>query len=957
LIFILDSDKAHTRARSRFTIRRRIYFSFFVLIGIFAFNGFITWRVLESNIEINNRIFEVSNPTMQALERFKLLITESKMLSTNWVFLPAKSNDKIKLIDLHESGYPVLKNKLNKLSGRWNQTVSRDSLLHLFTGFEKILNRERDLMQMLGGFEDYDDATKKMEAELMLEDDIIPMTQQMLRGINSLIEAQRHEIRVDETRLLIYSERLRAMIIWMSAALIVLSLFFSWYMGNFISRPIIRIKNLINKLGKGIIDEIPERKQEDEINDMIRSVNDLSRSLRETAGFAEEIGKGNFKSSFSPLSENDTLGRSLISMRDNLRRSEALLQEAQELTHNGSWEFELSSQKVWFSDESYRILGWRKGKDEPNIRAYLRMIHPDDFETHAQHIKTASEKGIPQAYDLRIIRKDGSIKYLQKIVKPVFDDKGQVIKLFGTILDIDERKSFEADLIKAKEAAEAADRTKSLFLSNMSHEIRTPMNAIIGLSDLMMDDALSESQKQRMRAIRQSGENLLKIINEILDFSKIEAGKLTIEHLDFNIRDVIHDAVQAMSFGTAQKGLEFQVNVDPDLPEFLNGDPYRLNQILLNLIGNAIKFTEKGSVKLSVTHLMTIDHYSEILFSVTDTGIGIPDEQHEKIFESFNQAQIGHSRKYGGTGLGLTITRQLIELQGGRLSLQSKPGKGSTFSFRLRYSLSFGKQTERKQQEQISSTGLKGIRMLIVEDNITNQYVAGQILSKWGIHYSFAMNGKEAIMQLRQSRFDLILMDLQMPEMDGYEASQAIRSGASGVLQPDIPIIALSADAFAQTREKALAAGMNAYLSKPIHQGELYKLIQEFHQTQSPTEHQTPELMANELPDLTYLLQVTDNNPVIVKEILQLALHEIPEDARHLHEHCLAGDWTAVSRAAHKMKSNAGNLGLNSMKEILLDIERLGKEGKETEKISGMVQEVIRRLESVYAFLRDYISN
>ncbi|MEY4110162.1 MAG: hypothetical protein RLZZ46_516, partial [Bacteroidota bacterium] len=803
-------------SKLRFPIRRRINLSFLLLIAIFAIGGFSIWQLLERNVEDSRNIFENSNPTLQELSRFQLLITESKMHSTNWVFLPSKSNNLNEFNRIHHTVYPSIKSRLSQLAQQWELKIPQDTLKGLFTGFEHLIGHHHDLMQLLNNFEDYEDPMKRMQAELILEDEITPHTLRLLNQVNILIEIQRELIRTDEELLNRRSSQILIIISLLSIILTAISAFFAWQMGRFVTRPIVRIKHILNKLGRGIIDEIPERKTNDEINDMIKSVNNLSHSLRETANFAEEIGKGNFNSDFIPLSESDTLGKSLITMRENLRKSDALLQEAQELTHNGSWEFDLDKREIWFSDESYRIMGLKKGVDKAVVQTFLNVIHPEDIAKHSLRIRKVIERGLAQTYDIRIIRKSGKVKFLQVIVKPIFDSDNRVVRLFGTILDIDERKNFEADLIKAKEAAEQADRTKSLFLSNMSHEIRTPMNAIIGLSDLLIEDEQNPKQKQRLISIRQSGDVLLKIINEILDFSKIQAGKLLIEKLEFDPNRVVNDTKSAIAFSAVSKGLDFQVITDTKIPKCLMGDSLRLNQILLNLVGNAIKFTEKGFVRLTVDVVNQDSHSVELLFSIIDSGIGIPKEQHEKIFESFNQANIGHSRKYGGTGLGLTITKQLIELQGGCLMLKSEPGIGSTFSFAIKYQLVYStSQKEPEPSFQIGS-GLVGRKVLVAEDNQTNQFVMGQILQKWNVEFAFAFNGSQAVEKLLADDFDLVLMDLQMPEMDGYEACKQIRAGGAGHSKKDIPIIAVSADAFSQTKDKAIAAGMNAFVPKPI---------------------------------------------------------------------------------------------------------------------------------------------
>jgi signal transduction histidine kinase/CheY-like chemotaxis protein len=387
-------------------------------------------------------------------------------------------------------------------------------------------------------------------------------------------------------------------------------------------------------------------------------------------------------------------------------------------------------------------------------------------------------------------------------------------------------KRNEQELIRAKNMAEEAARAKQQFLSNMSHEIRTPLNAIIGITYLLMQENPAPEQKANLDTLRFSGENLLAIINDILDYSKIEAGKITFEYIDFNLKQLIHNLHQVHQLKAEAKGLSLFVKTDPSLPGIVIGDPVRLAQVLNNLLSNAVKFTQAGMVQLEANVEQSTGQEVSIRFAVADTGIGIREEQKDIIFESFTQAATDTSRHFGGTGLGLAITKRTLELQGSRVTVESEPGAGSVFSFKLRFNIS------QKMQElhipydssAVEFDLLPGYRILVVDDSEINILVVKKFLHKWGLVVDHTNNGPEAVEKTKTFSYDIILMDLQMPGMDGYETSRIIRS-LPGEQHRKIPIIALSADVMTETRERAAREGMNDYVSKPFDPNELYSKI------------------------------------------------------------------------------------------------------------------------------------
>ena len=551
----------------------------------------------------------------------------------------------------------------------------------------------------------------------------------------------------------------------------------------------------------------------------------------------------------------------------------------------------------------------------------------------------------PLTREITLKRKDGTSVVCLDNSSATLDAQGHMLRHQGTLVDITVRKQSLEALKRAKEAAEAANHAKSAFLAHMSHEIRTPMNAIIGMTELALDTQLTGEQHEYLTMVRDSGKSLLTLINDVLDFSKIEAGKLRLEVTEFSLRDVVGEAVKVLELRARQKGPALSSHIPPGVPDALCGDPGRLRQVLWNLIDNAIKFTSRGEIRLRIE----IDSQSEtetcLHFSVSDTGIGIPAEKQALIFEAFAQADSSTTRKFGGTGLGLSISSRLVGLMGGTISVDSEPNQGSTFHFTANFALqkpANGKahlaasaMAAVPRKPQSPSDSRKPLRVLLVEDNTMNQILAERLIRRRGDEIVVTSGGREALAAFDRERFDLVLMDIQMPEMSGIEVTEAIRAREKERGSGErVPIIATTASAIKEDKELCFAAGMDAYVSKPIERSALYAAIDELTGRTSSHGHAGPaNTNASNRPDQdavfdrAAVLDTLDGDLDLLHDIVGIFLVRCPGQMDKIREAVLAHNRNLLERAAHALKGSAANLVAWGVVDAAGELEEIGRSG------------------------------
>lgn len=501
--------------------------------------------------------------------------------------------------------------------------------------------------------------------------------------------------------------------------------------------------------------------------------------------------------------------------------------------------------KIEWINEGFKKLTGYTLDDVNSVNELLKRGDQKELKQQKKFYETIRKNKKPVSYEHKNYAKDGKDFWVITTLTPVLGKTGEVERIIAIDSDITSRKQMEEELVLAnkisahllKKGNKALNdllqtqtqlketmKVKEQFLANMSHEIRTPMNAIIGFTELILRTNLNSEQKQYIDAIKTSGENLLIIINDVLDFSKIQSGKVVFEKIEISISKVVSNTIDLILSKAVAKKIKLTAEIDPQIPAFVNGDPTRLNQILLNLLGNAVKFTENGGIHLAVKCISNTKEGVELLFSVSDTGIGIPKHKLTTIFEGFMQASNETTRKHGGTGLGLTIVKQLIEQQNGNISVKSKEGKGSTFSFNLFFEKSDTTKTVKQNCETIKRKDVNNLSILLVEDNYLNQVLASKVLTNWNWKVDVAENGLIAVEKLKKNNYDLVLMDIQLPEMDGYEATKYIRKKLPSP-KCKTPIIAMTAHAFSGEDLKCKQAGMDDYISKPFNEDVLYTKI------------------------------------------------------------------------------------------------------------------------------------
>lgn len=555
------------------------------------------------------------------------------------------------------------------------------------------------------------------------------------------------------------------------------------------------------------------------------------------------------------------------------------LNDILEGTHVGTWEWNVQTGEVVFNERWADIIGYRLAELQPvSIETWQKHTHPDDLKASAAQLERHFTGALPYyECETRMRHKDGRwVWVLDRGRVAIWADDGKPLLMSGTHQDITARKEAEAALIEAKQAAEAANVAKSRFLATMSHEIRTPMNGILGMAQVLLSSAMSETERlDCTRTILNSGQTLLTLLNDILDLSKVEAGKLLLEMAVVDPQQILHETQALFTDSAKAKGLHLDASWDGPALSRYRTDPHRLRQMLSNLVNNAIKFTDQGEVRVMATELAGEDGGVCLEFAVTDTGIGILAEQQSLVFKPFSQADSSTTRQFGGTGLGLSIVRNLAQLMGGDVGVESQPGQGSRFWFRIRIERVAASE-ERRPRERLKSLApsahqpsMQG-RVLIVEDNRTNQQLLKMLLPKYGVHIHLAENGQEAVdfIVRRGEHVDAILMDLHMPTMDGFEATRHIREWERANGRAATPIIALTADAFPEDRAHCLGIGMDEFIAKPINIHVLLKTLNRWLPTVSKepvAEAEAVTAVARELDSSRFLEAIQTVLPLLAQ--------------------------------------------------------------------------------------------
>lgn len=578
---------------------------------------------------------------------------------------------------------------------------------------------------------------------------------------------------------------------------------------------------------------------------------------------------------------------------------------------------------TWVNSAFVRMTGY--AEVEINRRRLDELLGgPSSNSDVMRDFREALRKGHRFNDELLLYRKGGRAYWTHFTLTPVRRGPSGVSRWIAVGTDVSQQRQTVEALTAAKESAESASQAKSEFLANMSHEIRTPLNAIIGMTELTLGTDLHGEQREYLSTVKQSAESLLELLNDLLDLSKIEAGKLSIEHIDFNIGDLLQDTVRALAIRAHAKALELNCQIPPEIPQWLRGDPVRLRQILVNLIGNAIKFTRQGNVSVNVEPQWRNDAEIGLHFVVSDTGVGIPKDRLQKIFEAFEQVDNSATREFGGTGLGLTITSELLQMMGGRIWVESEPNTGSRFHFLMVFSIV-------KNPPKPSSESSKPphdwpprrLRVLVADDHEANRDLATAILTKRGHECVPAETGMDVLNEYEAADppFDIILMDVQMPEMDGFKATAKIREleQTSG---RHTPIIALTAHAMKGDRKKCLSKGMDAYLSKPLRPSDLVALVESFSTGVAGSNVSTADKAVPAQIDFSFALARLDGEEELLRSQMRYFLNDGPTLIAEIREGIQHADLKNVQRAAHRLKGLLAGYGRKHASAIAGRIEQ-----------------------------------
>jgi two-component system sensor histidine kinase/response regulator len=646
---------------------------------------------------------------------------------------------------------------------------------------------------------------------------------------------------------------------------------------------------------------------------------------------------------------------------DALREVKARFERAIDGTQDGLWEVDMKLGKMWLSSRLHELLGYQIGELSDSHDVLRSLVHPDDLLTSDAAVTRQAEHGEAIEFEVRMRRKSGEYRWFRLRGSPSSNGTEPVTRVSGSMQDVTDARLAQDALVRASDEAKSANQAKSAFLANMSHEIRTPMNGIVGMTTLLLDTSLDVDQRDFADTIRSSSQSLLTVINDILDFSKIEAGKLDVESIEMDVRGVIEEVVSTVEFQAQSKGLKLTADVSDDVPPLAMGDPHRIRQCLLNLLGNAVKFTHAGQVDVLVGAAGVRDGRTLIRFEVRDSGIGIEPESVKSLFQPFVQADSSTTRHFGGTGLGLSIVRGLIEMMGGQVGAHSQPGKGSTFWFVLPMMAASAHSPRPAPAITDAHWAARRFRgkVLLVEDNAVNQKVAQRFLERLGCEVALAENGAQGAKAWENGTFDVVFMDIQMPVMDGYTATRQIRQ--QECVGRRTPIVALTANAMTGQLERCLEAGMDGLLTKPIAIDRLREVLDRFGLAVPEDEMLAEQDVAAIVTapaqppavDTSQLGELAGEDQEFVQSVVQSFQKSMAQLLASMHAAAARGEAHQIARAAHQVKGAAANLYASELSTLAADLEANAKTlspAQIAERLSRLALEIARATTALQNF-------
>ncbi|MFW6361016.1 MAG: ATP-binding protein [Spirochaetota bacterium] len=669
----------------------------------------------------------------------------------------------------------------------------------------------------------------------------------------------------------------------------------------------------------------------------------------------------------------DYLGKIVLRLSngEKLESAEKLFRSLVRSMPSGLIVRDRSEQIVFYNLAAARLFGLRNDThlDPQVIFKDVKVLHRNG-ETAVQSklpsIVSLKEGRKIRNYELKVIRSDGSYRWLSVNSEPLFR-AGEVAPYaaVATFRDITENRKIVQEIERARQIAEEASKSKSRFLANISHEIRTPLSGVMGMTDILLGSELNTEQREQLLLMKDAEESLLDIINKVLELSKIESGNIIIENNTFLLRSTVKKAVLPLYMGTQPAELTMDINIADDVPNVLIGDAQRVQQVLANLVSNAIKFTDRGRISVNVSLQKKLRNSVKLCFAVKDSGMGIPESELERIFENFQQVDSSFSKRHQGSGLGLSITRQLVEIMGGEIWVESFPGKGSSFFFTIDFMLADGEKSKDRRQKGAFPSHTYSLSILLAEDNMLNQKSISYFLKEMGHTVEIAQNGKEALEKLRRNKYDLVLMDVQMPVMNGLEATRSIRKADGSRFDPQIPIVALTAYAMKEDVHHILSSGMNAYVSKPLSRDILAQAIGSvLHHEDEPdysfigqqdTFSGVSQASEEDLTDFSIFVQDYQGDLDIAKQLLELFYRDVPGKIEEIEAELSADHIQHTVDMFHSLTNNLSAVRLYGLANMSRNLEREALRGN-SDRLQELFPEFKSELKQALRHSQDYLT-